>query len=291
MTTAPTVSVVLPCFNAHEHLKQSIDSVSIQTYRDLEIIVVDDGSDNPDTIAFLDAMGDDVRLVRQRNLGLSGARNTGFREARGKYVLPLDCDDWIEPEFISKVVRALESEPRAAFAFSHIRLEDKASGVLEKNYNFFEQLFFNQLPYCILIAKDTWEEVGGYDMTMRHGYEDWEFNIRLGGRGKFGVVVPKPLFHYRVREAGMLRNLSSQQHGQLWGDIQQRNSPVYRLSALVRKWRHWRTHPSTYPLCLYFGWMALYRTLPKILFAALFRKVLSHSHSRRVAADRKLTSA
>lgn len=283
MMAEPTVSVVLPCFNAHEHLEQAIDSVRTQTYGDIDIIVVDDGSDAPDTIAFLDNLGDDVRLVRQRNLGLPGARNTGFREARNNYVLPLDCDDWIEPDFIEKAVRALEVEPGAAFAFSFICLEDEGSGVLEKNYNFFEQLFLNQLPYCVLISKDVWEEVGGYDMTMRRGYEDWEFSIRLGNRGKFGVVVPEPLFHYRVRAAGMLQSQSSRLHGQLWGDIQQRNRPAYRLSTLIRTWRRWRRHPSTYSLVLYFGWMIIHRTLPRIVFAALFRRLLLHSHSRRVA--------
>ena len=278
----PTVSVVLPCFNAHEHLEQAIDSVRAQTYRGIEIIVVDDGSDNPDTIAILDNLSDDVRLIRQRNLGLPGARNTGFREARGRYVLPLDCDDWIEPEFISKAERALKSEPKAAFAFSHICLEDEARGVLVKNYNFFEQLFLNQLPYCVLISKDVWEEVGGYDMTMRHGYEDWEFSIRLGDRGKFGVAVPEPLFHYRVRTTGMLQSRSSRMHGQLWGDIQQRNRSAYRLSTLIRTWRRWRRRSSTYSLVLYFGWMTLYRALPGVLFAVLFRQLLLHSHSRRV---------
>lgn len=283
MMANPTVSVILPCFNAHEHLDQALDSVRAQTYGDIDIIVIDDGSNDSNTIAFLDNLGDDVRVIRQRNLGLPGARNTGFREARNNYVLPLDCDDWIEPDFIKKAVRALDVDPNASFAFSYICLEDEASGILEKNYNFFEQLFLNQLPYCVLISKNVWEEVGGYDITMRRGYEDWEFSIRLGERGKFGVVVPEPLFHYRVRTTGMLRSLSSQLHGQLWGEIQQRNRPAYRLSTLFRTWQRWRGRPSTYSLALYFGWITLYRILPRIVFAALFRRLLLHSHSRRVA--------
>ncbi len=277
--------MVLPCYNGHRYLQITLDSLRAQTFRDFETILVDDGSDDPDTLAFIDSLADDVRVIRQRNLGLPGARNTGFREANGRYVLPLDCDDWIEPEFIRKAERALKSEPKAAFAFSYICLEDEASGVLTKNYNFFEQLFLNQLPYCVLISKDVWEEVGGYDMTMRRGYEDWEFSIRLGDRGKFGVVVPEPLFHYRVRTTGMLQSLSSQLHGPLWGEIQQRNRSAYRLAALIRTWWRWRGRPSTYPLVLYFGWMTVYKVLPKVLFAALFRQLLLHSHSRRVSVE------
>ena len=279
---SPRVSVVVPCHNTHQYLGQTLDSIRAQTIDDLEIIVVDDGSTDPETIAFLDALDDDVRVVRQRNRGLAGARNTGFREARGTFVVPLDCDDWIDATFIERTLDAIERDREASFAVCHIDLEDEASGVLRKHYNFFEQQFLNQLPYCVMIPKSVWEEVGGYDETLRRGYEDWEFSIRLGARGKFGAVVPEPLFHYRVREAGMLKSVSSNLHGQLWGDTQQRNSSQYGVARLVRTWRRWRNQPSTYPLVLYFGWWALYKLLPKVLFSAMFRQILPLSQSQRV---------
>ncbi len=282
MSAVPTVSVVLPCYNAHHYLGQAIDSVRAQTADCIEIIVVDDGSTDPKTRAYLDDLGDDVRLIRQQNRGLAGARNAGFREARGSYVVPLDCDDWIEPAFVEKTLAALRAAPDAAFAFAHFALEGEAAGVLEKNYNFFEQLFLNQLPYCMLIAKDAWQAVGGYDEAMRRGYEDWELNIRLGGAGKFGIAVPEPLFHYRVRAAGMLQSLSLGLHGELWGEIQRKHVALYRLGPLIRCWRCWRNRPSTYPPALYFGWFALYKLLPGGAFAALFRSFLGLSHSRRV---------
>src|SRR5688500_638934 len=85
----PTISVVLPCYNTHVHLSQAIDSVLAQTFPHIEIIVVDDGSSNTDTLEFLNnRLPSDVRLVRQNNKGLSAARNAGFAAARGEYVLP-----------------------------------------------------------------------------------------------------------------------------------------------------------------------------------------------------------
>lgn len=277
----PEVSVVLPCFNAGEYLPRALESVREQTLDDVEIIIVDDGSTDPGTIAYLDGLPGDVRLVRQANRGLPGARNAGIEAAAGTYVTTLDCDDWLEPDFLEKTLAALVANPQAGFAFAHLALEGDASGVLAKNYNFFEQLFLNQLPYCLMMRKDVWEDAGGYDTTMRHGYEDWEFNIRLGGAGRFGVVVPEPLFHYRVREDGMLQSLSSSLHGQLWSDIQQRNHALYRLPALIGTWRRWRGFPSSYPLALYFAWLAVHRLLPKAVFAALFRFMLPFSQSRR----------
>lgn len=281
----PEVSVVLPCFNAAEHLPRALMSLRAQTLDDIEIIIVDDGSTDPETIAYLDALPDDVRLLRQANRGLSGARNAGFAAARGTYVTPLDCDDWLEPEFLERTLAVLKASPGAGFACTHLALEGDASGVLRKNYNFFEQLFLNQMPYCVMISKDVWEDTGGYDTTMRHGYEDWEFSVRLGGRGKFGVVAPEPLFHYRVREAGMLKSLSNTMHGQLWSEIQQRNSALYRLPALVTTWWRWRGRPSSYPLTLYFGWLAIHWILPKFLFSALFRRILPFSKSQRLGAQ------
>ncbi len=277
----PEVSVVLPCYNAGEYLPRALMSLRAQTLDDVEIIVVDDGSTDPATIAYLDGLPGDVRLVRQENQGLPGARNAGFKAASGTYVTPLDCDDWLEPDFLEKTLAALRANPEAGFAFAHLALEGDASGVLPKNYNFFEQLFLNQLPYCLTMRKDVWQAAGGYDASMRHGYQDWEFNIRLGGAGRFGVVVPEPLFHYRVREDGMLRSHSSTMHGQLWGDIQQRNHALYRLPALIETWRRWRACPSSYPLALYFAWLTVHRLLPKAVFAALFRFMLPFSQSRR----------
>ncbi len=276
------ISVILPCYNAVEYLPRALDSIRAQTLGDIEIIVVDDGSTDPATIAYLDALPAYITVLHQENRGLPAARNAGIRAARGDYVLPLDCDDWLEPEFLVKTLVALLANRDAGFAFAHLALEGDASGVLCKHYNFFEQLFLNQLPYCLLMSKSVWEEAGGYDETMRQGYEDWEFNIRLGGRGTFGVVVPEPLFHYNVRSTGMLKSLSSNLHGQLWRDIQRRYGALYRLPALVRTWRRWRTQPSSYPLMLYFGWLAVYWILPSPLFSALFRRVLPLSQSRRM---------
>jgi len=279
----PLVSVVLPCFNAHRHLRQTLDSVRAQTFRDFEIVVVDDGSNDPETLAFLDALGDDVRLVRQRNRGLPAARNTAFRHARGIYVLPLDCDDWLAPTFLERACARIREMPPRSFVFSYLSLCGDLRGVVVKEYNHFEQLFLNQLPYCLLMPKAVWKELGGYDESMRCGYEDWEFNIRLGRHGVLGASLREPLFHYRVSQTGMLKSISGPRHGTLWRDIQKKNPGAYRIRALIRSWRAWRREPSTYCLELYFFWLALHRLLPKWMFAKLFQKLMPYSHSARVS--------
>lgn len=282
----PTVSVILPCYNAHRYLTRALDSVRAQTFRDFEIIVVDDGSTDPETVTYLNQLPSDIRLVRQENRGLAGARNRGFAEARASYVVPLDCDDWLEPTFIEKTLAALEAAPERAFAFAQMVLEGDAVGQLVKHYNFFEQMFFNQLPYCLLVRKSAWAAVGGYDELMREGYEDWEFNIHLGSIGETGVEVPESLFHYWVSVSGMLLSRSTNIHDQLWRSIRRKHHHLYRPGQILMRWRQWRRSPSTYALWLYLPWLLAHMALPPRLLGWVFRNLLMYSHSRRVSARR-----
>ena len=275
------VTVVIPCFNSGLTLGQTVESVRAQTYPNLEIIVVDDGSSDPLTIRVIDRLVG-VRVIRQDNAGLPAARNKGFSNARGEYVLPLDSDDWLESDAIAHMAEALAVNPSLAFVFSNIKLEGEAGGVLRKSYNFFEQLFLNQIPYALLLRRSVWKTVGGYDEAMRGGYEDWEFNIRLGARGYFGAPVQKILFHYRVASTGMLLSKSNHLHGDLWKYIQRKNRCLYGIKNLVNLWLHWRKKNSTYPLILYFLWLFVHRVFPRNLFNFLFRSLRKHSQSHRV---------
>lgn len=280
MNLFPTVSVIIPCFNGHEFLEQAIESALKQTVLPLEVLVIDDGSDNPDTVFLLDRLLlPRVRVIRQENKGLPSARNTGFREAKGDYVLPLDCDDWLEPSFIEKSFNLILKNEEVDFAFSWMCLEVEAKGVLKKNYNFFEQLFLNQLPYCLLQPRKIWVDLGGYDESMRQGYEDWEWNIRLGKHGYLGACVPEPLFHYRVRSTAMLASISRKKHVDLWVFIRNKHQELYSREALLVQWRSWREKKSTRPLWMYFGWDCLYSLLPRKVFRVLVSCLFYLAHS------------
>ncbi len=278
----PKVSVIVPCYNSHAFLGRALDSVRAQTFLDFEIIVINDGSTDPNTLANLQALGDDVRLVHQENKGLPGARNTGFREALGEFVLPLDCDDWIAPTFLAKTIALLDANPDRAYAFTHIALEGNESGVLKKTYNFFEQLFLNHVPYCILIRKQVWKQIGGYDESMRQGCEDWEFNLHLGFSGFFGQAIPEPLFHYQVSATGMLQSLSSDLYAELWSGIQEKHKELYSFGSLIRIWAEWRKAPSNRFLPPYFIFFWAHSALPQSIFMALYRRLLSFSRASRV---------
>jgi len=271
----PQVSVIIPCFNGGEFLPRALNSLDAQTYRDFEVIVVDDGSTDPRTLALLASLPPQIRILRQENRGLAAARNAGCGAATGRYLLPLDCDDWISPDFLERATAELGRHDASAFVFSDLELHGERSGLLHKAYNAFEQLFLNQLPYCLLMHRQMWATLGGYDEAMVDGYEDWEFNIRAAKHGFHGVRVEGPLFNYWVSSAGMLHSRSRRRHLQLWLYIQRKHPDLYAFSHLLRGWSEWRNRIAAYPAGFYGLLLIAQWCLPaqafNAAFSALFR--------------------
>ena len=279
------VSIILPCYNAHAFLAEAVASALAQDRPGVEVIVVDDGSTAPQTAAALAALPVAVRLVRQENRGLAGARNRGFAEARGRFVLPLDCDDRIEPDFVSRALALIDGDENA-FVFPWIAAFGDFEAVLEKRWNLAEQLVANQLPYCMLVPRSLWARVGGYDEAMRLGYEDWDFNIRLGLAGARPLCLAAPLFHYRVAAGGMLMSVAHARHGELWRQIQRKHPRDYAPAGFLRHMRDWSGRPGQHATWKLVAFWAAHRLLPDAWFAALFRRVIRGSHLRRAAAAR-----
>jgi glycosyltransferase involved in cell wall biosynthesis len=185
-----------------------------------------------------------IRVVHQDNKGLSAARNTGFREAKADIVLPLDSDDQLEPTYLEEMLGALQSAPGGVgFAVSHVRQIGAAQAIEKRYVNSFDVLFKNVTGYTLMLRKAAWQAVGGYDETMRDGYEDWEFSLRLITSGVRGVVVDKPIFIYTVSAQGMLMGHSSQRHAALWRRIRVKHRELYRPMNLLRRyWQNRHVH-------------------------------------------------
>jgi glycosyltransferase involved in cell wall biosynthesis len=268
--THPAVSVVVPCYNAGRFLDGLMASLAEQTLRDFEIIIVDDGSSEEETLHKLAALEKEVRVIHQENRGLSAARNAGFRAARAEFVMPLDCDDRLEPPFLEEAVDLMrKAPPDVAGVFCHMRLFGSGSGLLERHFNRFDLLFANPLPAGMLIRKAVWQAAHGYDETMREGYEDWEFYIRLMRMGYRSLAIPKPYLIYRVSQSGMLFSKSSGRHAALWRTIRRKHAAAYRPLALLRLW--WESRDGTGTVSLAKGLTAyvLATVLPDLWFTRM----------------------
>ena len=277
----PSVSIVVPCYNGGRFIDDLLASLQAQTFREFEIIIVDDGSTD-DTPAKLAGLDPSVQVIRQANAGPGAARNTGFGRARAKLIFIMDCDDTVEPTFLAESVAAIsETGPRTGFAFSHERKIGHRQQINQCYFKLFDQLFINRVPCCMVVRREAWESVGGFDAEMRDGYEDWEFTIRLGRAGYYAVVVPKILFNYRTRDDGLMMSRSTYMHGALWRRIRAKHHDAYRLPALLKLWWRSRAVP---------GQLRLPQALV-ILFIATFAPnswftALTHfARTRRIGAD------
>jgi glycosyltransferase involved in cell wall biosynthesis len=278
------VSVIVPCYNGGKTLVRAVDSIINQSYSENEIIVVNDGSNDERTLEVLKGLPDQVQVINQENKGLSAARNTGLKSAKGHYVLTLDSDDYLSPTFLEKAVDLIEKEQGLAYVFTHINMFGEKQGVLQRKYNYFVQLFNNQLPYCLLMQKELWEKVGGYDENMKLGYEDWEFNIRLGKNGYFGIELQEPLFNYYVSSSGMMKSTSDKHYISILRSIRKKHNDIYSINRLYSIWIEWKDKPMPYPAAMYFLMYIATEILPGNLYNYLYKKLEFMKQSERLSA-------
>ena len=201
----PVISVIIPCYNQGPFLLDAIRSVFGQSFSEWEIIVVNDGSQDPRTVEIIDALHlPRTRVLAQENRGLPAARNAGISIARGQYLIPLDADDELTGDFMAEMHRALETQPRAGFAHCWAQLfGDQNTVFATRPFNPYQQLLSNGVIGAGLIRREAWEAVDGYDETMREGNEDWDLWLRMQKGGWGQVQLQAPLFRYRKHGASM----------------------------------------------------------------------------------------
>lgn len=207
------VSIIVPCFNHARYLEQCIGSVKKQSYTNWECIIVDDGSsDDTETVSH-SLENDRIIYIYQENKGLSGARNTGIRNATGDYILPLDADDTLNPLALEKMISTFQTNPETLVVFSdtvtfgHIQ---KKSNLQEK-FTLKELLLENKLYCTSMFPKKYFDEGIIYDEDLIHGFEDWEFWIQLMAtyRNQPFVKISYSVFNYRSHpETSMIKEIT-----------------------------------------------------------------------------------
>jgi len=205
----PKVSVIIPCYNLGVFLDEAIASVWAQTFTDYEIIVVDDGSDDPVTLeklAELKATG--LQIIKTDNHGVSAARNRGISEAHGKYILPLDADDRIAATYLEKAVDIIEQRPDIGIVYCEAELFGALQGPwVIPGFSLPHQLLDNLIFSAALFRKVDWKHAGGYDETLRAGWEDWDFWLRILESGCGVYRLSEALFNYRIRPCSREQSL------------------------------------------------------------------------------------
>jgi glycosyltransferase involved in cell wall biosynthesis len=225
------ISVVIPYFNDGLYIDEAVDSILNQTYTNVEIIIVNDCSTDPFSIEKITRYNKPKTSVihHSTNQHLSAARNTGFRAAKGDYVLTLDADDMFAPDFLEKAIAILQTQP----AVGAVSAWAKGFGVREfvwqnlKGGSLENFILTNKSVACALIRKSIWEEIGGYDENMKEGYEDWDFWIRMTGAGYRVHVIQEPLFFYRQKPTSMVLQTKTK-HYDIYRQIVNKNLSLFQ---------------------------------------------------------------
>ncbi len=211
----PLVTIGIAHYNLGRYLPDAIESLARQTYQNLEVIVIDDGSTDQvaiDTIAGLERDYPNIRVLRQANAGIGASRNRLLAEARGEFFIPMDADNIARPEMVETFARALSRNPHlSAMTCYFLAFADGDSP--EKSLYGYRPTGGPYVLSCIrnvygdangIFRTADFRAVGGYETDRGTSCEDWEAYVKLIHAGKYIDVVPEYLFHYRHRECGLL---------------------------------------------------------------------------------------
>ncbi|SFB78302.1 Glycosyltransferase involved in cell wall bisynthesis [Parapedobacter composti] len=236
MITTPLVSIVIPCYNCASTIIEAVESARNQSYGYIEIIVVDDGSTDSSfhTINMYVSEQANIKIIQQENSGPAKARNTGFMHAKGQFLLFLDGDDKLHPDFVQECLAAYINAPDLQIVYTRARFFGSTRG--EWKIKPFEQdtlLFKNAIPIFAMIRASTFKAVGMFDENMRLA-EDWELWIRIVD--KYGPKVhriDRELYYYR--KSGTGQSLTDLRYSSnAWDDaviyMYQKHYPLYKAS-------------------------------------------------------------
>jgi glycosyltransferase involved in cell wall biosynthesis len=252
------VSIVIPCFNSEKYLLETINCVISQTFVDWECILINDESvDNTESI-ILKVIGVDNRFkyIYQKNTGVCIARNNAIKAATGDYILCLDADDLISDNFLQETVKILDSNPNIKVATSIVKFFGRSKGILNViSYDISVLLASNQLVVTSLFRRTDFDRVGGFNVNMKDGFEDWDFWISILKNGGIVERSSKAFFYYRLQMSSRNNQISLEKERklryQLWENhkelfslyfvdptkyneyIRYANSPEYKIGSMI----------------------------------------------------------
>lgn len=245
------VAIVIAHHDQGEHLPDAVGSAAAQGHADIEIVVVDDGSTDPASIAALDKVaaqdwGRPLRVVRQENRYLGAARNAGVAATTAPYVAFCDDDDMLDERFVATLLEVAVRTGAAAVSCSLLNRDaDRWEGTdagLDPVWVFLDAAVdigtvWNTFGGAgMLVRRDALEAIGGFHEHRGIGHEDWDLLARLALEDQTVVSVPQPLYRYRIRPGSMIRTTSQYANAGVVNAAYASHlpRPLARWSALVR---------------------------------------------------------
>ena len=221
MNNDPLISIIIPCFNAEKTLEKCLESVVQQSYANLEIIIIDDGSTDETSLIYNKFQSNDERILvlKQQNSGVSKARNTGVKAATGDYICFVDSDDWAELNYCSELYSLLVGE-NADISIVEASYEDENGNVLCNKPTSEEKIFDGNRALVLLledreIQSHPWGKLFKADLLKNvhfpenlKCFEDYSTLFKIFNKAVKVVKSNEKLYHYIQREDSLSHNLS-----------------------------------------------------------------------------------
>ncbi len=255
----PSISVVIPVFNDDGALKTCLRSLEKQTIQDFEIILVDDGSEKP-------VMNAAIRF--EKNRGAPAARNAGFAEAKGEYVIFLDDDAELRPDALQKLKAALDKHPDADFAYSSFKFGFKKFASFP-----FDRELLKRTNYIHTSALIRHEAFPGFDEALKK-FQDWDLFLTMAEAGKRGVFVNEVLFSLKTKGT-MSQWLPSLTHFILWPLFGWMPRPIAKYQTAEKIIRAKHHLPPASPVLTPKVWLGLVILLELLSIPAAFHPTLN----------------
>ena len=242
LSPEPLVSVVVANYNYGQYLPKCLDSILAQTWKNIEIVVVDDCSADHSR-EVLKTYEDRCRIIyRPTNSGNPCyPHNEAIALTKGELVMYLDPDDWIEPSYIEEGIRKLRRHPEASVVYPGISIFGSYERIVPASpYDINRLILANFIPCCSLYRREMWEETGGYVDNVK-GADDWNMWVAGASMGYLGAPLPRQLFHYFAKPDGLYERESKPNLARRLKQVILNNSDAYPPDTI--RWAKQRSEP------------------------------------------------
>lgn len=206
------VGIIVPVYNSKDYLVETVKSICGQTYQNLEIILVDDGSNDGSSKICDDLKVKDNRImvIHVKNGGVSKARNIGIKASTAEYIMPVDSDDIIEKTYVEKAVNIMKTNHNMGIVYCKAEKFGDYNGLWDlPEYSLPTMLCNNCIFVTSLFRRSDWLTVGGFCEDMVYGVEDYDFWLSILELGREVYCIQEVLFYYRIRENSRSINLDT----------------------------------------------------------------------------------
>ena len=230
------VSIIIPCYNQAKYVPEAIESALNQTYKNVEIVVINDASkDNSSQViqSYANKHTNIIFLDEEENKGVVKSRNLAISKCSGDYILPVDADDKIDPTFCEKAVKILDSDLDIRIVYSRIQF----FGHLNKEFkleafNPDRIIFNNCIPNTAMYRKSDFVSVGGYKDYMKDGWEDWNMWLSIleiaPNKEKCAYKIDEKLYLYRQFESGTRSDFKLKKQNELFVNMIANHPTLYK---------------------------------------------------------------